>query len=122
MYGVFTNEQLAEMVRQRAGTKAALKGIEGVGEARVEKYGAAVLERRLAAGFGRSKTSDERHETERQRKWSGARLKPVSSQAHPGQRVHARGVGQNQVWSQSARPNLAESRREPGQKTLAPPM
>ena len=47
VYGVFTNEQLAEMVRQRTGTKAALKGIEGVGEARVEKYGAAVLERRL---------------------------------------------------------------------------
>ena len=45
VYGVFTNEQLAEMVRQRTGTKAALKGIEGVGEARVEKYGAAVLER-----------------------------------------------------------------------------
>ena len=41
VYGVFTNEQLAEMVRQRAGTKAALKGIAGVGEARVEKYGAA---------------------------------------------------------------------------------
>ena len=77
VYGVFTNEQLAEMVRQRTGTKAALKGIEGVGEARVEKYGAAVLERRLAAGFGRSKTSDERHETERQHKWSGARRKPV---------------------------------------------
>ena len=45
VYGVFMNEQLAEMVRQRTGTKAALKGIEGVGEARVEKYGAAVLER-----------------------------------------------------------------------------
>jgi len=45
VYVVFTNEQLAEMVRKRAGTNAALKEIEGVGEARVEKYGAAVLER-----------------------------------------------------------------------------
>ena len=45
VYVVFTNEQLAVMVRQRAATKAALKGIEGVGDARVEKYGAAVLER-----------------------------------------------------------------------------
>ena len=47
VYVVFTNEQLAEMVRKKAGTKAALKEIEGVGDARVEKYGAAVLERRL---------------------------------------------------------------------------
>lgn len=45
VYVVFTNEQLAEMVKQKAGTKAALKGIEGVGDARIEKYGAAVLER-----------------------------------------------------------------------------
>lgn len=45
VYVVFTNEQLAAMVKQRVGTKAALKGIEGVGDARVEKYGAAVLER-----------------------------------------------------------------------------
>ena len=45
VYVVFTNEQLAAMVKQRVSTKAALKEIEGVGEARVEKYGAAVLER-----------------------------------------------------------------------------
>lgn len=45
VYVVFTNEQLAEMVRKKAGTKAALKEIEGVGDARVEKYGKAVLER-----------------------------------------------------------------------------
>jgi superfamily II DNA helicase RecQ len=45
VYVVFTNEQVAEMVKKRVSTKAALKEIEGVGEARVEKYGAAVLER-----------------------------------------------------------------------------
>jgi len=84
VYVVFTNEQLAEMVRQRTGTKAALKGIEGVGEVRVEKYGAAVLERRLAAGFRRSETGDERHETERQHKWSGGRPKPVRDRRSGG--------------------------------------
>ena len=45
VYVVFTNEQLAEMVKKKVSSKAALKEIEGVGEARVEKYGAAVLER-----------------------------------------------------------------------------
>ena len=45
VYVVFTNEQLAEMVKTKASSKAALKEIEGVGEARVEKYGAALLER-----------------------------------------------------------------------------
>jgi superfamily II DNA helicase RecQ len=45
VYVVFSNEQLAEMVRQRVASQEQLKQIEGVGEARVEKYGAAVLER-----------------------------------------------------------------------------
>ena len=45
VYVVFTNEQLAEMVKKKAGTKAALKENDGVGEARIEKYGDAVLER-----------------------------------------------------------------------------
>ena len=45
VYTVFTNEQLAEMVRRRASSKAALKEIDGVGDARVEKYGEAVLGR-----------------------------------------------------------------------------
>ncbi len=44
VYVVFSNEQLAAMVRQRVASKAALKEIEGLGDARVEKYGAAVLE------------------------------------------------------------------------------
>lgn len=39
IYALFTNEQLAEMVTRRATTLAALGEIEGVGKARVEKYG-----------------------------------------------------------------------------------
>ena len=45
VYVVFTNEQLAEMVKKKVNSKAALKEIEGVGDARLEKYGDAVLER-----------------------------------------------------------------------------
>lgn len=44
VYAVFTNEQLAEMVTSRAATLEAIGGIAGVGEARLGKYGAAVLE------------------------------------------------------------------------------
>jgi len=43
IYAVFTNEQLAEMVKSRATSKAALGRINGVGEARVEKYAGAIL-------------------------------------------------------------------------------
>ncbi len=44
VYTIFTNEQLAEMVRRQARTRAALESIEGLGEARIEKYGPRVLE------------------------------------------------------------------------------
>jgi superfamily II DNA helicase RecQ len=43
-YAVFTNEQLARMVRDRCGSKADLEAIAGVGDARIEKYGTRVLE------------------------------------------------------------------------------
>jgi superfamily II DNA helicase RecQ len=43
VYTVLTNEQLAQMVRKKVNSKAGLKEIEGVGEARVEKYGEGVL-------------------------------------------------------------------------------
>jgi superfamily II DNA helicase RecQ len=43
LYILFTNEQLATMVEKRVTSKTALRDIEGVGEARVEKYGEAVL-------------------------------------------------------------------------------
>jgi superfamily II DNA helicase RecQ len=44
VYAVLSNEQLAAIVQKKAASKAALKEIEGVGEARVEKYGDAVLQ------------------------------------------------------------------------------
>lgn len=42
-YAVFTNEQLAAMVRGRMTTAQALHTIEGVGDARVQRYGPRVL-------------------------------------------------------------------------------
>ncbi|WP_034922030.1 HRDC domain-containing protein, partial [Candidatus Accumulibacter vicinus] len=42
-YVLFTNEQLAAMARQRPGSAAALRAIDGVGEARAGKYGAPFL-------------------------------------------------------------------------------
>jgi superfamily II DNA helicase RecQ len=44
VYAVFTNEQLALIVQQRCRTAADLGRVEGVGEARVEKYGPRILE------------------------------------------------------------------------------
>jgi superfamily II DNA helicase RecQ len=38
-YSVFTNEQLAQIVQQKAHSLTALRAIEGIGEARVTKYG-----------------------------------------------------------------------------------
>ena len=38
-YALFTNEQLAEMVRRRVTSVAGMREIPGVGDARVEKYG-----------------------------------------------------------------------------------
>lgn len=43
-YALFTNEQLAEMVTQRVTTLAELAQIEGIGKARLEKYGKRFLE------------------------------------------------------------------------------
>jgi superfamily II DNA helicase RecQ len=44
VYAVLTNEQLAQMVQKQVKSKAGLKEIEGVGDARVEKYGDALLQ------------------------------------------------------------------------------
>ena len=49
LYAIFTNEQLAAIAQQRCDTPAALGGIEGVGPARVKRYGAAVLDSLRAA-------------------------------------------------------------------------
>jgi superfamily II DNA helicase RecQ len=38
-YAIFTNEQLASMVRNRVQTRSALASIGGIGEARLNKYG-----------------------------------------------------------------------------------
>ena len=43
-YALFTNEQLAEMVRRRVKSLQALEKIEGVGPARCERYGARFLD------------------------------------------------------------------------------
>lgn len=43
-YALFTNEQLADMVRRPALSMEALAAIDGVGQARVEKYGVAFLQ------------------------------------------------------------------------------
>ncbi len=58
-YALFTNEQLAEMVRHRVTTKAGLAKIKGVGEARIEKYGQAFL-----AMLSESKGNDEQANAE----------------------------------------------------------
>lgn len=44
VYTIFTNEQLAAMVQAKAADRAALEKIAGVGDARIEKYGAKMLE------------------------------------------------------------------------------
>jgi len=43
LYAIMTNEQLAEVARRRPTTPQALGQIEGVGEGKVEKYGARLL-------------------------------------------------------------------------------
>lgn len=43
VYAVFTNDQLAKFAQARPATKAALEKVEGVGAAKVEKYGERVL-------------------------------------------------------------------------------
>ena len=44
VYTIFTNEQLAQMVKARAATKGDLEKIAGLGDARMEKYGARMLD------------------------------------------------------------------------------
>ena len=62
---LFTNEQLAEMVKRRVGSVAALKEIDGVGEARIEKYGAAFLSLLRHEGTGQlNGTAGQLHETQ----------------------------------------------------------
>jgi superfamily II DNA helicase RecQ len=55
VYTLFANEQLAAMARSRSTTLAELRKIEGIGEGRAEKYGAAFVARvaELALEAGR---------------------------------------------------------------------
>lgn len=57
VYNVFTNEQLAEIVRRRADTLAQLGEIDGIGRARLDRYGAAILTRLRGAAEGQSQTA-----------------------------------------------------------------
>jgi len=59
-YAIFTNEQLAAMVQRRVATAQGLGAIEGVGEARVDKFGEVFLAAltRLLPGAGRPAAVD----------------------------------------------------------------
>lgn len=57
VYTVFTNEQLAQIVQQRCRTKADLSLIDGIGEARIEKYADQVIP--LLASLPHAPTSQE---------------------------------------------------------------
>ena len=43
VFALFSNEQLAQMIQRRCASKADLLGIEGIGEAKVEKYSEKLL-------------------------------------------------------------------------------
>ncbi len=60
VYAIFTNEQLAQMVIQKAKTRSGLENISGVGDARVAKYGDAMLELLCKHG-GEIETNRESH-------------------------------------------------------------
>lgn len=59
VYAVCTNEQLAEMARTRPTTLGDLKKIEGFGDAKAEKYGAALLAASGEQSVTNSKNDDE---------------------------------------------------------------
>jgi superfamily II DNA helicase RecQ len=50
VYTFFTNEQLATIAQKKINSKAALKSIDGIGDAKVEKYGDAIL--KIMEDFG----------------------------------------------------------------------
>ncbi len=66
-YALFTNKQLADMVRRRIVSLAGLKSLDGVGEGRVDKYGKAflrILKQQIPA-LGNGAAVSEDHETNR---------------------------------------------------------
>jgi superfamily II DNA helicase RecQ len=65
VYAVFTNDHLAAMVRQRVMSLAGLNRIDGVGKARLEKYGDAflhLLKRDIPALSPEPSATEEPHE------------------------------------------------------------
>jgi len=65
VYAVFTNDHLADMVRQRVTSLEGLKSLGGVGQARIEKYGEAflhLLKQDISALLHRPPTPGEPHE------------------------------------------------------------
>ncbi|MBI9104604.1 MAG: HRDC domain-containing protein [Spirochaetales bacterium] len=51
LFHIFTNEQLAEIVRQKPASRTALGGIKGVGEGTLDKYAEPFLELLKSLGF-----------------------------------------------------------------------
>ncbi|MBU4260272.1 MAG: HRDC domain-containing protein [Proteobacteria bacterium] len=44
LYTIFTNEQLAQIAAQRISSNTGLREIDGIGEARIKKYGDSVIQ------------------------------------------------------------------------------
>jgi superfamily II DNA helicase RecQ len=57
-YALFTNEQLAEMVTRKVRTETELAQIEGVGKARLEKYGGVFLQMLKTATAAQKENGD----------------------------------------------------------------
>lgn len=77
LFNIFTNDQLATIVQDKITTRAGLKAIGGVGDARVEKYGDAVIAimKEEIARLSNPAGQENRHETGES---------PVSSHSDPG--------------------------------------
>jgi superfamily II DNA helicase RecQ len=56
-YALFTNEQLAEMIRRNVSTLHGLSEIKGVGEAKMDKYGRLFLD-----ALGKAMAAEKEHE------------------------------------------------------------
>ena len=59
VYTIFTNAQMAQIVRQRITETEALKGIDGIGDARIKKYGDATI-KIVKDGIGKTKNENNR--------------------------------------------------------------
>ncbi len=64
LYNVFTNEQLAQIVQSKARSMEDLKQISGIGDARVNKYGARALELLTTKTGGTDEASRESADTD----------------------------------------------------------